>query len=204
MPKWKSPIFSDIRNAIGDNVIFSQWKGRPYFRAYVKPANPDTNGQKSERATLTNIIKRWQTIAADEDVKTLWNAEALPFVVSGYNLFTKWGRSSKLSVTPSSGAAPLTVTITYTLGIPAAKAGILQFNGTTWSIAKDKGTLSMTPNSTVQISGLEAGTYYFYIADMDILKAGDEAPQAYQAMTMWKANHSAGTSDECKATATGG
>lgn len=202
MPKWKSPIFSDIRNAIGDNVIFSQWKGRPYFRAYVRPANPNTLAQQAHRTTLKNVVKRYQTVAANTDVQAAWNAEALPFVISGYNLFAKWGRKSVISCTPSSGAAPLNVTLTYTLGIPAAKAGILQFDGTNWSIVADKGTLSMTPDSTKTVSGLAAGTYYFYIADLDILKGQDVSPQPYQAMTMWKPNEATGVSVEAKATAT--
>ena len=42
MAKWISPLFADIRNKLGDSVIFSNWKGRPYFRKYAKPSNPKT------------------------------------------------------------------------------------------------------------------------------------------------------------------
>ena len=198
MPKWKSPVFSDLRNAIGDNVVFSQWKGRPYMRSYVKPANPRTNSQKAHREVMKNLVKRYQELIADTGVKTAWNAEALPFVISGFNLFTKYGRQSKISVSPASGNAPLTVTITYTCGIPINKAGILQFNGTTWTIVKNKGTLSSTPNSTVQVSNLSAGTYYFFLADLDVLKPGDSAPQAYQAITKWKHDTTNGVAVEAK------
>ena len=198
MPKWKSPVFSDLRNAIGDNVVFSQWKGRPYMRSYVKPANPRTNAQKAHRAVMANLVKRYQELIADPDVKTAWNAEALPFVISGFNLFTKYGRQSKISVSPASGSAPLTVTITYTCGIPVNKAGILKFDGTTWTIVKDKGTLSSTPNSTVQVTGLTAGTYYFFLADLDVLKPGDTSPKAYQAITKWKPDTTNGVAVEAK------
>jgi len=33
MAKWISPIFSDARNKLGDAVVFSNWKGRSYFRS---------------------------------------------------------------------------------------------------------------------------------------------------------------------------
>jgi len=198
MPKWKSPVFSDLRNAIGDNVVFSQWKGRPYMRSYVKPANPKTNAQKAHREVMKNLVKRYQELVADTGVKTAWNAEALPFVISGFNLFTKYGRQSKISVSPASGNAPLTVTITYTCGIPINKAGIVQFNGTTWTIVKDKGTLSSTPNSTVQVTGLTAGTYYFFLADLDVLKPGDTSPKAYQAITKWAPDTANGIAKEAK------
>lgn len=49
MAKWKSPLFSDIRNKLGENVVFSMWKGRPYMRSYVTPANPNSLKQAANR-----------------------------------------------------------------------------------------------------------------------------------------------------------
>jgi len=196
MPKWASPIFTDMRNAIGQNVVFSMWKGRPYIRTWVKPANPRTNPQKAVRAVLTNLVKRYQELMADPDVKSEWNIEALPYVISGFNVFVKWGRLSEISVSPKSGAAPLDVTVTYKCGIPLAKATLLQFDGTTWTKIKDKGTLSA--EGTVTVTGLAAGTYYFFLADDDVLKAGDASPQGYQAITKWKPDKVNGVAEECR------
>jgi len=198
MPKWASPIFSDMRNAIGQNVVFSQWKGRPYMRSWVKPANPQTNKQQANRDVLTQLVKRYQEISADPDVKAEWNEEALPYVISGFNVFVKWGRLSKISVSPESGSAPLTATITYTCGIPLAKATLLQFDGTTWTKIKDKGELEAGEDKTVTVEGLEAGTYYFFLADDDVLKSGDTAPQNYQAITKWKPDLVNGVAKEAK------
>jgi len=199
MPKWKSPIFTDIRNAIGDSVVFSQWKGRPYMRSWVKPANPRTNAQKAVREHLKAVLKRWQELSADPGVVTAWNAEALPYLISGYNLFMKYGRSSQISVSPGSGSAPLDVTITYTLGkLPASKAGIIRFDGTNWTIVADKGTLSSEPDSTVTDTIDSAGTYYYFLADLDVLKEGDTAPQAYQAVNKWKEDKTNGVIVEAK------
>ena len=168
------------------------------MRAYVKPANPRTNKQKAHRAVLANLVKRYQSIMADVDAKAAWDAEALPYVISGFNLFVKFGRKSKISVSPTSGTAPLTVTITYTLGLPANKAGILMYDGTTWTIIKDKGTLSETPDSSFTYDITAAGTYEFYIADLDVLKSGDTSPQPYQAITKWYPDTTNGVAGEAK------
>ena len=198
MPKWKSPLFSDIRNAIGDNVVFSMWKGRPFFRAYVIPANPNTNAQKAVRLDNTAIVERYQDLYADPDVKTAWNAQALPYLFSGYNLFVKYGRLSEISASPSSGVTPLTTTLTYKCGIPLAKAGIVQWNGAAWSIIRDVGTL--LAEGTVEVSGLTTGEYEFYIADLTVLVPEDTKPMAYQAVTKWKPDKDAGTLTECVVT----
>jgi len=169
------------------------------MRSYVKPANPRTNAQKAVREHLKQVLKRWQELSSDADVVKAWNAEALPYLISGYNLFMKFGRGSQISVSPSSGSAPLTVTITYTLGkIPASKAGILMFDGTTWTIVKGKGELSSDPDSTVTHEISSPGTYYFFLADLDVLKEGDSPPQPYQAVNKWKEDKVNGVVIEAK------
>lgn len=190
-----------MRNAIGQNVVFSSWKGRPYMRSWVKPANPKTNKQKAHRAVMTELVKRYQSLMADADVKAEWNVEALPYVISGFNIFVKWGRLSKISVSPESGSAPLDVTITYTCGIPLAKATLLQFDQTTWTKIKDKGELESGEDKIVDVTGLAAGTYNFFLADDDVLKSGDTAPMAYQAITKWKPDTVNGVAKECKVVA---
>ncbi len=198
MPKWKSPIFSDIRNAIGNNVVFSQWKGRPFFRSYVVPANPNTLAQQAERLNNTDVLKRYQALSTDGDVKAAWNLEALPELISGANMFMKYGRMSKIKSSVASGSAPLDLTLTYTCGIPLAKACIFQLKGSTWSILKDVGTLESGEDKTVAVTGLTADTYYWFIADKNVLVPGDSAPQDYQAVTKWYPNHVTGLNDECK------
>jgi hypothetical protein len=195
MPKWKSALFSDIRNAIGDNVVFTIWKGRPYFRSYVVPANPNTDKQKANRAVLTELVKRYQSLYADDDVKAEWNIEALPYLVSGFNIFVKWGRLSDIKVSPTSGSAPLDVTITYKCGIPLAKARLYQLTGSTWTdITPEAGLLA---EGTVLVEDLSAGTYFFFLADVDVLKELDEDEQPYQAITKWSVDEENGVAVEC-------
>jgi hypothetical protein len=98
MATWKSPIFSDIRNKLGENVVFSMWKGRPYMRSYVKPSNPDTLGQQANRLHMAALVAQYQAVikVTPADV-TAWNAAALSQLISGYNRFIKGMRGVVLS-----------------------------------------------------------------------------------------------------------
>ena len=199
MAKWVSPLFTDIRNKLGDAVVFSIWKGRPYFRSYVKPANPNTLKQQAHRDVHKKLVKRYQEIAADADVKSAWNLEALPYQLSGYNLFVKFGRLSKISCPgTASGTGSATVEITYTLGLPASKARIYRYDGTTWEDVTPAEGLSSEPNSTFTDTIDTSGTYEYYIADADVLVEGDSAPQPYQAITKWSPDEANGVAKEAK------
>lgn len=99
MAKWKSPIFSDIRNKLGENVVFSMWKGRQYMRSYTKPANPKTTGQTANRLHMAYLVGYWQsTISTHADIVTLWNAAGLSDLISGFNRFIKALRGYVISV----------------------------------------------------------------------------------------------------------
>lgn len=98
MAKWKSPIFSDIRNKLGENVVFSMWKGRQYMRSYTKPANPKTTGQTANRLHMAAVVSWWQQHVATVPASiTLWNTGALASLISGFNLFTKTMRGTVIS-----------------------------------------------------------------------------------------------------------
>jgi hypothetical protein len=201
MPKWKSPLFSDIRNAIGDNVVFSQWKGRPYVRSYVMPAQPRTAPQRAHRDVLRNLVKRWQGVCKPDDaVVALWDNEALAELVSGFNIFTKWGRLSKIEVSQASGSVPYSVIVSGHCGIPLAKAMLVQDKDGVLSIVKNKGEITSADFSfSVNITAV--GTYRFYLADGDVLKSGDTAPKAYQCITCWSPDLVNGVAKEAKTVA---
>jgi len=195
MAKFKSVLFSDIRNKLGDSVVFSNWKGRGYFRSYVTPANPRTNKQMAHRDILRKLTKRWQEIKADVDAVSAWNQAALQYLISGFNLFMKYGRKSSISV-PSTGTKNNPITITYTLGLPASEAGIYVFNGSTWVDITPAGGLSSTPNSTITWTPTAAGTYHFFIANRTVLKKGDTGPKSYQAITKYSPDITNGVAKE--------
>jgi len=200
--KWKSVLFSGLDGKLGDQIVGAKWKGRNYFRSYVIPANPQTNKQQCGRDEMANLVARCQSVVlSDADVKAAWNAKALPYLVSGFNLFCKQGRLSEISCpTPETGG---TVTVTYTCGIPIQDAGMLSYNGSTWAIEVAKGSLEAGTDKTVDLSGLATNTYHFYIANLDVLKGADASPQEYQAVDNWKPNESTGVADAAVCAMTG-
>jgi len=199
VPKWISPLFTDIRNALGESVVFSNWKGRGYFRSYVKPANPRTNAQQAHRDVMKKLVARWKEIVTTNDIKQAWNAVALDQLISGYNLFVKEGRKSKISCPgTASGTGSATVTVTYTLGLGAADAAIYMFDGSTWQDVTPAEGLSAGEDQTIDVEITTSGTYYFFIADKRVLVPGDTAPQAYQAITKWAPDELNGVAKEAK------
>lgn len=198
MAKWTSPLFTDMRNKIADSVVFSRWKGRGYFRSWVKPANPRTNAQKAHRAVLANLVKRYQELTADSAVKTAWNARALEYLISGYNLFVKWGRSSYVKAEPGSASGKLK--ITYKCGIPLSEARIYTYNPSEgWSDDTPSEGLSSGEN-TIEIQKSYDTEYTVFLATKNVLKEGDSSPQAYQAITKWYPDTTNGVAVEAKAT----
>lgn len=201
MAKWYSVLFSDIRNKLGDQVVFSNWKGRGYIRTYTKPANPNTLKQQANRDHQNKLVKRWQGIVTTSDIKAAWNEEGRPQELPGYNIFIKYGRKSKISCpATASGSGSATITITYTLGFAAAKARIFRENvssGTLVDITPAEG-LSEDPDSTITDTITTSGTYRYWIACGDVLVPGDTAPQPYQAINAWEPDYSAGIAKEAK------
>jgi hypothetical protein len=105
MAKWKSPIFSDIRNKLGENVVFSMWKGRQYMRSYTKPSNPKTLAQTANRLHMKAVVSWWQQyVVLTPSAVTAWNAAALSDLISGFNLFVKTIRGVVISAVTLSHA----------------------------------------------------------------------------------------------------
>jgi len=198
MPKWSSPLFTDIRNALGESVVFSVWKGRQYFRSWVKPANPRTAKQQANRDVLAKLVARWQELQSDPEVVSAWNKEALPFTITGFNLFVKQGMASNISC-PSSGSVNTPFTVTYDLGIPADKARLyaIKSDGTIVDVTPSGG-LEAGKGKTVSVTLTSAGTYYMFLANSGVLKTGDTSPQNYQAITCWSRDNVNGVAKEAK------
>ena len=198
MAKWFSVLFSDVRKKLGDQVVFSNWKGRGYMRTWVKPANPRTNKQQANRDHTKKLVSRWQEISGDADVKAAYNERALDYGISGYNLFTKFGRKSSIEC-PATGGTGSAISINYTVGFLVGEAGIyvVKPDGSIEDITPSEGlsssgSISYTPDTT--------GDYYFFVAIKTVLKTGDTSPQPYQLVNAWKPDPTTGTAKEAKCT----
>jgi len=198
MPKWSSPLFTDIRNALGESVVFANWKGRQYFRSWVKPANPRTAKQMANRDVLKQLVKRYQELSGDPEVVAAWNREALPYTITGFNLFIKQGMASNVSC-PATGQVSIPFTVTYDLGIPADKAALyaIRADGTIINVTPPGG-LQSGKGKTISITLTSAGTYYIFLANGAVMKPGDIPPKAYQAITKWSRDNVNGVAKEAK------
>lgn len=197
MAKWKSPLFSDIRNKLGENVVFSMWKGRPYMRSYVKPANPNSLKQQANREQLADIVAMFQAnIKGDPDLMAAWDAEALPKLISGYNIFTKYGRGNTFG-TVNLTAGALSVQITDSL-IPEDRLAVMIYDlsGTTYMLPTSKRGVGTYTAADFTAYTPAAGDL-IYIADTQVIKEGDSAATAalYKACNHWMLNETTGNAD---------
>ena len=203
MPIWRSPIFSDIRNALEDQVVFSMWKGRPYFRAHVFPAQPRTPPVMAERAQWRLGVSYWRERILTAPQRAVWAAIALERLISGFNQFMSQNRRSCIS-SPATVTAGSSMTITYTLGIGAGDAMLVEEHDVSkaLTIIAPAGTLLAGPNQTFTHTAPIAGTYNYWIADARALVAEDVAPQPYQVFCNEKPDHVAGTAPRAQTVVT--
>jgi hypothetical protein len=60
MSKLTGPLLSmGARGAIGKTLVASTWKGQPYMRQYVIPANPQTSEQSLTRTAFSFLNALW-------------------------------------------------------------------------------------------------------------------------------------------------
>jgi hypothetical protein len=212
MATWKSPIFSDIRNKLGDNVVFSMWKGRPYMRSYVKPANPNSLAQQANRLHMAAIVALYQANVKGVAINAAaWDKEALPKLISGYNLFTMYGRQgSQITagglkepgiVITSLAAASLDVEIVAS-AIPADRLALMTVaaNGTPIEISTKRGLGHYVPGSW---STAPVATNLLYVVDTQVLAGSDVETTAklYKAVNHWVPNEATGAITDLTVTA---
>ena len=197
MAKWKSPLFSDIRNKLGENVVFSMWKGRPYMRSYVVPANPDSLKQRANRDQMAKIVAMYQAnVKGDASIAAAWDVEALPALISGYNRFVSYGRKVTLGVLDLSST---TISIPVTASaIPADRLAVMIYdlNTTTYKLPTTKRGLGIYTEADFTAWVPAAGDL-IYIADTKVLDGADIESTAalYKAVNHWKINIATGAAD---------
>lgn len=173
----------EASGSIAQTVVFSRWKGRPYVRQHVIPANPKSALQVSTRAIMGFLAQNWAALSSAN--KATWETQADAITASPFNAFTKanltnWTQflaPSQLTPitragTPGSSTTPLLtggvgqVTIDHQLTTAADNWGFLIFRGATgFSTARDNLIGAILQNSTAAVTfvdkGLAAGTYYY-------------------------------------------
>jgi hypothetical protein len=185
MAKVKAPALSmGGGGQIGKTMVYGTWRGVPYVRQYVVPANPKSAGQQQTRGAFAWATSTWKS--AGPVFKAAWTEFARGKALTDRNAFiganTKAlrGKSDLKDIVYSPGAGggiqPVSATftgaagkVTMNVALPAAPTG--------WSISALNGfavkqgdpmTLGMStinektaaaPATTLDITGLAAGIY---------------------------------------------
>lgn len=116
MSKSTAPLFGfNAGGQIGKALVYSKWRGVPYVRQYVKPANPRSTKQVEVRNIFSMLNEFWK-IAPTEMVAP-WAASAQGRSFTDRNNF----QSKNIQLLYNS--TPLTTMATF-MGSPGAKGGV--------------------------------------------------------------------------------
>jgi len=88
MAKVTAPFLSiAARGKIAGTLVASVWKGINTMRQYVRPANPNTADQETQRTLFKDCVAFWRASITDAKVRAAWNRAAgvLADVMSGFN-----------------------------------------------------------------------------------------------------------------------
>ncbi len=169
--------------SIASTITFSRWKGRPYVRQRVVPANPKTALQISVRAVMGFLSSNWAGIGATP--QDTWQTLADAIVASKFNAYTKanatnWTQflaPSQLTPITRTGTIGTTPIISATGGVGQVTLNILQATiNDNWGCMIFRGLTGFTTGRGNLIAcilcdanasfdfvdrGLAAGTYFY-------------------------------------------
>jgi len=88
MAKVTGPLLSlGAGGTIAKTQTYAKWKGRPYVRQRVIPANPQTSAQTAERNSFTWLQQAWKL--SSTLLQAPWDLYATGQVMTGRNAWTK-------------------------------------------------------------------------------------------------------------------
>jgi len=88
MAKVKAPLLSlGASGQIAGTLVASTWKGLKTMREYVKPANPRTAAQTTQRTAFTDAVSAFRNYLTSAAVRAAWDRLALASgkAQSGFN-----------------------------------------------------------------------------------------------------------------------
>ncbi len=124
MVKVQAPALSlEASGSIGGAMVFSKWKGRPYVRALVKPANPKSGGQVGVRSMFKFLAQQWQNLVAGDQAS--WEVRADQKIISPFNAFCGFNQKRYRNfLAPATLDPPATADTPATIGTTVATAGV--------------------------------------------------------------------------------
>ena len=116
MSKITAPLLSfGAGGQLANSLVYSSWKGIPYARRYVIPANPRTNRQMVTRSIFKNLQTLWLMMPALGKAPWELNAEGRPYLP--VNKFTGTNVKGVDTQTPPTDWS-------FFIGSPGAKGGL--------------------------------------------------------------------------------
>jgi hypothetical protein len=185
MVKLAGPMFSmDASGTLGKTLVYSKWKGRPYGRRHVVPANPKSVLQVSVRAMMRFLSQAWEDIGSTP--KGTWDALAAAQNISPFNAYIqenlqRWREFQPPAQTypaPETGTPPTAtldsavggpsyIDVTMEITVAADAWGVILFRSPTGTFDTSRSNaIRVLPFATVDTfvytdPGLDAGTYYY-------------------------------------------
>ncbi|MBW7998482.1 MAG: hypothetical protein FVQ81_18300 [Candidatus Glassbacteria bacterium] len=91
MVKVSGPMFSlAASGSLAKTITFATWKGRPYARELVTPANPKSGLQTGMRSMFGFLSQYWTNVSAAS--QTSWDAQAEQITASGFNAYMRFNQ----------------------------------------------------------------------------------------------------------------
>ena len=207
MVKVAAPMLSlEASGTIANSMTFSKWKGRPYVRTRVTPANPRTPKQMGIRAVMAFLARQWANLTDAQ--QSTWEEKAKQTNVSPFNAFAgtnafEWrnghypsktypaARSSSAPSAPTvsvtGGQRQVAISITKTTTPPSWGYSIHRSTQSginpSWTNAVALVAAAANGNATFLDTPLPAGTYYYVVKPFNE-DCKDGAASAKQSATV--------------------
>ena len=121
MVKLSGPMFSlGASGSLAKTITFATWKGRPYARELVTPANPKSGLQVGMRSMFGFLSQEWTFLTVGEQAS--WDALAEQLVASAFNGYMQ--RNQKFWRNFSSPSKDESRTETGTLGATPSTSAV--------------------------------------------------------------------------------
>lgn len=116
MAKVVGPLMSVAASGkFAGSMVYSTWKGRPYVRQLVTPANPKSEKQTGIRSCMKFLARWWATLSAPE--QSSWDTLAAAKSISAFNAYvaenlTRWQNgNTPIADADATGGTPSGVTV---------------------------------------------------------------------------------------------
>lgn len=173
MAKVISPLFSlGASGKLANSLVYMKWKGIDDVRMWLKPANPRTAAQQSQRTKMRNAVNTFHSTAWNSADITAFNfkASTLPQPMSGFNYFIQQHIATEIAgktwyslyQCQISGISQNSATVT--IKCAADKSAKLYLGSSKSSQPNEISGTYASGTWTFSITNLQSGvTYYFYI-----------------------------------------